>query len=339
MVSHLLQRKLNWQAAATALSMTLALPGLFGSTLLQASEPVEATQWHAHQQQREQVVLERQAEFVAALDPQVTEGNLGGVPVLWVKPPNWTDKNKLVVYTHGGGYVMLSARSTLASSALVAHRSGLQVLAVDYTLAPQSQWRETTGQVVAVFEALLKQGYAMPDIALYGDSAGGGLAAGSVLRMRDLGLGMPAALVLWSPWSDVTDAADRGDCQHTGQREGQPEGQPGLAPAHLRLAAAAYADPGDQKHPWVSPVYGDYATGFPPTLIQGGTAEGLLDTFVRHYQALDSSGQEVWLDLYPGAVHVFQVQRAGSPQAEMALDKSVAFMRRHLGVSHDNASR
>jgi acetyl esterase/lipase len=333
MLSQLLQCELNRQAAASAVSTTLASAALFGSAWLWASEPFQATQWQAHQQQREQVVLERQAEFVATLDPKVKEGTLGGVPVLWVKPPNWSDKNKLVVYTHGGGYVMLSARSTLASSALVAHRSGLQVLAVDYTLAPHSRWRETTGQVVAVFEALLKQGYAPADVALYGDSAGGGLAAGSVLRMRDLGLGMPAALVLWSPWSDIADDAETNACEP----EGQPAGQPN--PAQLQLAAAAYADPVDQKHPWVSPVYGDYAKGFPPTLIQGGTAEGLLDTFVRHYQALDSSGQEVWLDLYPGAVHVFQVQRAGSPQAEMALDKSVAFMRRHLGVSHDNASR
>jgi monoterpene epsilon-lactone hydrolase len=335
MLSQLLLHTLNWQAVQLAISATLALAALSGSPFLQASDSVEATQWRAHQQQREQAALDRQAEFVAALKPQVTEANLGGVPVLWVKPPNWTDKGKLVVYTHGGGYVMLSARSTLASSALVAHRSGLQVLAVDYTLAPHSRWRETTGQVVAVFEALLKQGYAPADIALYGDSAGGGLAAGSVLRMRDLGLGMPAALVLWSPWSDLTDDADNGACH----LEREPEGQPGLNPAYLRRAAAAYADPDDQKHPWASPVYGDYATGFPPTLIQGGTAEGLLDTFVRHYQALDSGGQPVWLDLYPGAVHVFQVQRAGSPQAEMALDKSVAFMRRHLGVRQDDTGR
>lgn len=333
MLSHQLPHALNQQVKRLALSTALALAGLSGSSWLQAAETesVGASEWRAQQQQREQAVLARQADFVATLAPQVTEATLGGVPVLWVKPPNWTDKGKLVVYTHGGGYVMLSARSTLASSALVAHRSGLQVLAVDYTLAPHSRWRETTGQVVAVFEALLKEGYYLADIALFGDSAGGALAAGSVLRMRDLGLGMPAALVLWSPWSDITDYADTGDCQ--------PADQTALNPAYLRLAAAAYADPDDHKHPWVSPVYGDYDAGFPPTLIQGGTAEGLLDSFVRHYQALDSSGQPVWLDLYPDAVHVFQVHQAGSPQAEIALDKSVAFMRRHLGVGQDNAGQ
>lgn len=332
MLLHLLRRKLNLPATGFAVSATLVLACLLNSARLQAAE---AIQWRAHQQQWEQAALDRQADFVAALAPQLTEANLGGVPVLWVKPPNWKDKSKLVLYTHGGGYVMLSARSTLDSSALVAHRSGLQVLAVDYTLAPQSRWRETTGQVVAVFEALLEEGYAPADIVLYGDSAGGGLAAGSVLRMRDLGLGMPAALVLWSPWSDLTDDANKGSCQPAVQPAGQAE----VDPAYLRLAAAAYADPDDQKHPWVSPVYGNYATGFPPTLIQGGTAEGLLDTFVRHYQALDSSGQPVWLDLYPGAVHVFQVHRAGSPQAEMALNKSVAFMRRHLGLGQDSATQ
>src|SRR6056297_285276 len=329
-LQHTLNSPQRWLAGVLLL-VTLVPADVFSGSRLYAAESAEPIPWRVHQQQREQAVLARQAEFVAALAPRVTEGNLGGVPVLWVRPPDWVDKGKLVLYTHGGGYVMLSARSTLASSALVAHRSGLQVVSVDYTLAPHSRWRETTGQVVAVFEALLEEGYTPADIVMYGDSAGGGLAAGSVLRMRDQGLAMPAALVLWSPWSDLSDHGEGG--------ARQPGDQAGLDPAYLQQAAAAYADPGDQKHPWVSPVYADYTAGFPPTLIQGSTAERLLDSIVRHYRALDNSSQRVWLDLYPDAVHVFQVHQAGSSHAEMALNKSVAFMRRHLGVGADSATR
>ena len=68
----------------------------------------------------------------------------------------------------------------------------MRVISVDYTLAPHAKWQQVTDEVVAVFKALSKQGYAMKDMAIYGDSAGGSLAAGSVLKMRDKGMGMPA---------------------------------------------------------------------------------------------------------------------------------------------------
>ena len=64
-------------------------------------------------------------------------------------------------------------------------------------------------EVLSVIQALIKeQGYSIKDIAIYGDSAGGGLAAGSVLKMRDEGIGIPSAIVLWSPWIDVTGKGD-----------------------------------------------------------------------------------------------------------------------------------
>jgi acetyl esterase/lipase len=219
---------------------------------------------------------------------------------------------------------MLSAKSTLGSSALMADVTGLRVISVDYTLAPHAKWQQVTDQVISVFEALRKQGYAMKDMAIYGDSAGGGLAAGSVLKMRDQGMGMPAAVVLWSPWSDITDTGDT----YVTLKHAEPSY---LYDRVLKPSADAYADPKDQKHPYVSPVYGDYTKGFPPTLIQGGTKEIFLSNFVRHYQALDTAGQTVKLDLYEGMIHVFQAALPGSPESKTALMKVDAFLKQHLG--------
>lgn len=111
--------------------------------------------------------------------------------------------------------------------------------------------------------------------------------------MRDLGMDMPAAVVLWSPWADLTETGD----SYVTLTAADPilNYEKGLS-----SPAAAYADPNDQKHPYVSPVYGDYSEGFPPTLIQGGTREIFLSNFVRLYTAIDSVGQSATLDLYEG---------------------------------------
>jgi monoterpene epsilon-lactone hydrolase len=286
--------------------------------------PDDIAGWTAAQQSRESVGLERQKPLLVQLKPKVTELNMGGVPVLDVKPRDWKDNGKVMVYTHGGAYTFFSAKSTLASSALMAQITGLRVISVDYTLAPHAKWQQVTDQVVSVFKALRKQGYAMKDIAIYGDSAGGGLAAGAVLKMCDLGMGMPAAVVLWSPWSDITESGDT----YVTLKNAEPMY---VYDKHLKPAADAYADPGDQKNPYVSPVYGDYSKGFPPTLIQGGTKEIFLSNFVRQYQALDTTGQIVKLDLYEGMVHVFQVNIVGSPESNTALKKAAAFVKQYLG--------
>ncbi len=285
--------------------------------------PTETEQWKAIQNIMEARNLEKQKDVVERLDPDVKKRTLGGVPVLDIKPRNWQNNGKVLVYTHGGAYTLNSAASTLGSSALMAHATGLRVISIDYTLAPHAKWQEVTDQVVTVFTELGNQGYAMKDIAIYGDSAGGGLAAGSVLKMRDQGMGMPAAVVLWSPWSDITNT---GDTYFT-----MKHAEPAYSyESVLRPSADAYADPKDQKHPYVSPVYGDYTKGFPPTLIQGGTKEIFLSNFVRHYQALDVAGQTVKLDLYEGMTHVFMVAIPNSPESQLALSKVDAFLKEHF---------
>ena len=258
--------------------------------------------------------------------PAVHERKVAGVPVLDIKPRGWKDSVKVLVHAHGGAYALFSARSRLQSSVPAADATGLRVISVDYTVAPVGKWETVTDQVLAVLQGLQKEGHKLKDIAVYGESAGGGLMAGSVLKMRDKGLGMPVAVVLWAPWADITNSGDSAvtmkahDPTHLYER-------------HLKPAADAYADPKDQKHPYVSPVYGDYSKGFPPTLIQGGTKEIFLSHFIRQYRAIDGAGGLAVLDLYDGMPHIFQVrpEMADAPETRAALKKMTAFLKQHLG--------
>ena len=210
------------------------------------------------------------------------------------------------------------------SAVQMANETGLRVVSVDYTLAPWAKWQEVTSQVVAVILALVQEGHPLRNIAIYGESAGGGLAAGAVLKMRDKGLGMPAAVVLWSPWSDITETGD----SYTTLKDADPLL---YYPGNLKNCADAYAAPADQKHPYVSPVYGDYSQGFPPTLIQACTKEIFLSNAVRHYQALDNADISVKLDLYEGMWHIFQVFNYDLPESKLARKKVKAFLDQQLG--------
>jgi epsilon-lactone hydrolase len=279
--------------------------------------------WQKLNQQIGPMFMQLFQPIVDRYQPNITVTKIGDVNVLDIKPIDWRDNGKVLIYLHGGGYVSLDANSTLGNAAIVANSTGLRVISVDYSLAPASKWNQTTNEVVSVIQALKDQGYSLDDIAMYGDSAGGGLVAGSVLKMRDEGIGMPAALVLWSPWTDLMGV---GDTFFTLENA-----DPFLSNDLEIKMAGAYANPSDQKNPYVSPVYGDFSNGFPPTLIQGGTKEMLLSDFVRLYQALDQANIPVKLDIYEGMPHVFQTFLQNTTESNIAISKTSDFLREYLG--------
>jgi len=285
--------------------------------------PDDLEGWKAVQAANDRAKEATADEKAKAFGVTYEEGELAGVPVVKVTPSQLVSTDKIAVYTHGGAYVLNSAKAVIASPMFFAAETGLRVIAVDYTLAPHSKWQETTDQVISVFKALAKQGFAADDILLYGDSAGGGLAAGVTLKMRDLGMEMPAALVLWSPWADISETGDT----YVTLRDAEPyyTYQHVLGPSAL-----AYADAEDHKNPYVSPVYGDFKQGFPPTLIQGGTKEIFLSNFVRLYQALDQAGRTVKLDIYEGMPHVFVPTLPDSKESQVAIAKVREWTERYL---------
>lgn len=283
--------------------------------------PDDLEAWRKAYDRFEAVGRENYDEIVSRNGVIATEAELGGVPVLDIRPRDWKDSGKVLVYTHGGAYTLFSARSTVSISAPMSKATGLRVIAVDYTTAPFANWKEIQEQVITVFKALLEEGYTMEDIAIFGDSAGGGLAISTVLNLRDRGMGMPAAIVLLSPWADLNNI---GDTAYT-----LKEADPTLVyTPSLGNSALAYADGLDLSDPRVSPLYADLKKGFPPSLITEGTKCIFLSTSVRLYQALEAAGHKTKLDVYEGMWHVFQVYPI--PESEVAILRSAKFINEHL---------
>jgi acetyl esterase/lipase len=288
-------------------------------------EPDDIEGWKKRQAVAESNGKALSKPLLARYEHTVTEARLGGVPVLDIRPGNWKDNGKALVYTHGGAHSMFSAASSLGRPVVAAHETGLRIISVDYTVAPHAKYDRMSDQVVAALQALVKDGQRLQDTVIFGDSSGGGLAAAVVLKMRDRGLGMPKATVLVCPWVDITPSGDTDTTLHAADPTG-------LYEMHFGRAAAAFADPKDRKHPYASPVYGDFSKGFPPTLIQGGTKEVLLSGYVRLYQALDAAGIPVKLDLYEAMIHNFPDRIPDAPEAILARRKMRTFVHQQLGI-------
>lgn len=200
--------------------------------------------------------------------------------------------------------------------------TGLRVISVDYTTAPFAKWKQIQEQVLSVFDALLDQGFSMKDIALYGDSIGGGLTASTVLNLRDRGKGMPAAVVLMSPSADTTNA---GDTMHTLENTDPSLHYDPL----LKSSAVAFADGLDLTGPRCRRCMAISPKGFSPARIDHGRHEVHLPQ--HQCSVVPSVGgcrQNAKLDVYEGMRYVFQTSPA--PETEVSLKKISASLHHHL---------
>jgi len=292
-----------------------------GQTMLKVPDADDAAAWEAfHAKADEQRILPTR-KLLETAPVTVVEAEIGGVPVLDIRPKDWSETKDLLVYIHGGAFTLLSAKSTADNAALMSLATGLRVISIDYTNPPALKWDGVQQQILSVFDALLKDGHSLDRMAVYGDSAGGNLTLRTVLNLRDRGTGMPKAVVLFSPWADLNDAGDSAITLK--------EADPTLSYENLLASSArAYAAELDLKDPRVSPLYADFTRGFPPTLIQEGTRTIFLSTSVRLYRTLRAAKVEAEIDMYEGMWHVFQV--APVLEARTALETAGAFIRERL---------
>jgi monoterpene epsilon-lactone hydrolase len=251
--------------------------------------------------------------------PTLIDAEIGGVPVIEIRPGTWLDDGKVLIYAHGGAYVDGSAASSLNCTLPFAHETGLRIIAVDYSLAPGARFPRSIEQLMTVVRGLHNAGYEPGDMALYGDSAGGALVTAAVLKLGDEGLDQIGGVILRSPWADITET---GDTYMT-----LKDAEPLLSYASfLSAAACAYVDPIDFAHPYVSPVHADFTGGFPPTLIQIGTRDLFLSNAVRLYQRITLCEQQATLDVYEGMWHGFHSLPVDLPEAQVARAKARKFL-------------
>lgn len=228
------------------------------------------------------------------------------------------DHNKLVIYYHGGGFMMGSPRSHRVIASNLARATGVTVLSVAYRLAPEHPAPIAHDDAFAAYQWALDEGFAPSSVALTGDSAGGNMALATAVRARDAGLPQPAAIAVFSP---ALDLAAEGASHSTDA--------PLLVRPLMDLFNAIYLGDGDRKSSAVTPFYSDLS-GLPPTLVHVGTWEILRDDSVTMAGRLKAAGVETELKLWDGMVHSWQLFAPMLDEGMASIEEAGQFLRRHL---------
>jgi acetyl esterase/lipase len=255
-----------------------------------------------------------------ALEPVDMEGVSGE----WSIAPG-SDTARVLIFLHGGGYCSGSIRSHRRMVTEAGRSGAVRTLAVGYRLAPEHPFPAALDDALTAWRFVRARGYSAQSIAVGGDSAGGGLTVALLNKLKHAGQELPGCAWLVSPWTDLTlsgatltskDAVD-----------------PLIHKGYLEELADAYVPSGiDREDPRLSVLYADLE-GLPPTLIQVGSSETLLDDAVRFAAQAGMRNVFVSLEIWPEMIHAWQLWNAHLNEGRRALENAGAFLRRHLETS------
>ncbi len=240
----------------------------------------------------------------------------------WVEPANPLEG--VILYVHGGGYVACSPATHRPITAALARLSRCRVFSLDYRLAPEHRFPAALDDAVAAYRWLLEQGIRASALSLAGDSAGGGLVLGTLLRARDTGLPLPACAVCFSPW---TDLAGTGASVHFNNGRCAM-----FHPENMNEFASVYLGDASPHDSYASPVFANLG-GLSPLLLQVGSTELLLDDARRVHDRARESGVASRLEIYDNVFHCWQMLDGIVPEARTALRRAAAFIREHLKLT------
>jgi acetyl esterase/lipase len=246
----------------------------------------------------------------------------GGGPAIWADAEGGAPDGVLL-YVHGGGYVIGSAHFYRRLTGHLAKAIGCRVLNVDYRLAPEAPHPAPVEDSTKAYRWLLDQGITPDHIAIAGDSAGGGLTVATLLSIRNAGLPMPAAAVPLSPWIDM---------EGTGESVMTKADRDVLVNAEtLKGMTEAFLQGGDPRDPLAAPLHADLS-GLCPLYIQVGGDEVLLDDSTRLADRAGKAGVECRIDVFPEMQHVFQMATGNMPEADDAVARIGEWLRPRLGL-------
>lgn len=276
-------------------------------------EPETMTTEDLEKQRRSQEALGSMAAAMGGLVWEPFE--LAGMDAAWMRLERPHKRRRVILYCHGGGYTSggLGFSKVLASK--LTRATGLDVLAFDYRLAPEHPYPAAVEDAQAAWDHLMRLGFGARDVVLAGDSAGGNMALVLCLRLRAEGRMLPGALLLMSPWTDMT-------CSGESLTE-RADIDPVLTPEYIYAVREAYAGDLDPAQPELSPLLADLA-GFPPTLIQVGTHEILFSDAERLAERMKAAGTECRLEVWEGMWHDFQMYPSKS--ASQAMQNAAHFL-------------
>ncbi len=245
----------------------------------------------------------------------------GSVRGEWVAPQN--PGEGVIFYLHGGGYVSCSPATHRPITAALARLSRLRVFAPDYRIAPEDRFPAALDDAVAAYQWLLEQGAPASAVSFAGDSAGGGLVLGLLLRARDRGLPLPACGVCFSAWTDLAG---------TGASVRDNDGRCAMfRTENIPEFAAIYLGDGSPFDPYASPTHADLS-GLPPLLLQVGSTEVLLDDSRRAHEKIQAAKGVSRLEIYDDLFHCWQMLDGIVPEARDALRQAADFIREHTST-------
>jgi acetyl esterase/lipase len=257
--------------------------------------------------------------FTLEPDVRVEPIAIDGMPAEWLASPD-VAADRVVLYLHGGGYVVGSLDTHRDLAARVGRAGGARVLAIDYRLAPEHPHPCAVDDAVRAYRWLLAQGIAPARLAIAGDSAGGGLTIATLVALRDRGLPAPAGAVCFSPWVDMEAA---GESMRTIVDD------PMLDRELILYFARHYLGTTDPRTPLAAPLHADLR-GLPPLLVQASRHECLRDDAVRIVERARAAGVDAALELTDEVPHVWQIFAAILPEGREAIERAGAFLRRRV---------
>lgn len=250
----------------------------------------------------------------------IEPGEVGGIPGLWLKPAE-APEDKVILYLHGGAYVIGSANVYKTIAGGLAQASGLNLFIPDYRLAPEHPYPAAPDDVLSCYRALLADdNYRY--IAVAGDSAGGGLVMGLLLNARAHNLAQPACAVLWSPWLDL-------QCALPSIRS-NAAADPTLEEEGLKISVRHYLGNTIPDDEILHPLRADLS-GLAPLLIQVGSIEILLDDALALATQAARHETHCQLEVWPGMPHVFQGFAPALAEGSRALKNTHHFIAQFYG--------
>ncbi|MGD9601435.1 MAG: alpha/beta hydrolase [Gammaproteobacteria bacterium] len=265
----------------------------------------------------ERRALMEKLAFRAAEDVAVEMATVANRPAEWLRVPA-SDPSRVVLYLHGGGYVMGSPNTHRSLAGELARAAGARVLLPDYRLAPEAPFPAAVDDAVAAYRAILAHGVAPSRVAIAGDSAGGGLTVATLIALRDRGVPLPAAGVCLSPWSDLR-------CANAAYLT-RAAADPMVNAADIRFMADAYLQGADPDSPLASPNRADLS-GLPSLLIHVGRDEVLLDDAVVLHEAARSAGVDSTLEIWDDMIHVWHAFHPMLSEGRDGISRIGAFVR------------
>jgi acetyl esterase/lipase len=263
--------------------------------------------------------ISRWLKRASGVSVEPTQAN--GLYAEWLRPKD-PAAGKVLLYLHGGAYVLGSCRTHRQMVSHIARAAGINALVPEYRLAPEHPFPAAIEDAVGVYRSLLDDGFSAGDIFIAGDSAGGGLTVATLLSLRHAGLPLPAAAVVLSPFLDVTASGESATT-----RAGQ---DPWFSAKDMTVVIDNYCPKGaDLKNPLISPVFANVA-GLPPTLIQVGDDEILLSDSTRLAEKMKAAGLDVEIEIWPGMWHVFQLFIGKMPESRRAIERIGAYLKARM---------